>query len=245
MGLIAMNSPHFANSNTERTMNSTNPTESSRTSRREFLKTSGTALAGAALASAIARPGYAAENNTIKIALVGCGGRGTGAAAQAMSTQGPTKLWAMADVFEDRLQSSLANLKQGHEKQLEVPPERQFIGLDGYKKAIDSLDKGDVVLLTTPPGFRPIHLEYAVQKGVNVFMEKSFAVDGPGVRRVLKAGEAAKQKNLKVAGGLMSRHFTPLEEAIQHVHDGMIGDLSPYGLTACTALSGSTPGNRA
>ena len=142
-----------------------------------------------------------------------------------MSTQGPTKLWAVADVFESRLQSSLANLKQGHEKQVDVPPERQFIGMDAYKKAIDSLDKGDVVLLTTPPGFRPLHFDYAVQKGVNVFMEKSFAVDGPGVRRVLKAGEAAKQKNLKVAGGLMSRHYTPLEEAIQHVHDGMIGEL--------------------
>jgi predicted dehydrogenase len=221
----AMNRSHFANSNTQDTMNSTSLTDPNRTTRREFLKTSGTALAGAALASAIARPGYAAEDNTIKIALVGCGGRGTGAAAQALSTKGPTKLWAMADVFENRLQSSLANLKPGHEKQLEVPAERQFVGLDGYKKAIDSLDKGDVVLLTTPPAFRPIHLEYAVQKGVNVFMEKSFAVDGPGVRRVLKAGEDAKQKNLKVAGGLMSRHYTPLEEAIQHVHDGMIGEL--------------------
>src|ERR1019366_10170037 len=129
------------------------------------------------------------------------------------------------DVFDNRLQSSLASLKPEHEKQMDVLPERQFIGLDGFKKAIDSLDKGDVVLLTTPPAFRPIHLEYAVQKGVNVFMEKSFAVDGPGVRRVLKAGEDAKQKNLKVAGGLMSRHYTPLEEAIQHVHDGMIGEL--------------------
>jgi hypothetical protein len=95
-----------------------------------------------------------------------------------LSTQGPTKLWAAADVFEHRLQSSLANLKPKHEKQMDVPPDRQFIGLDGYKKAIDSLDKGDVVLLTTPPAFRPIHLDYAVQKGVNVFMEKSFAVDG-------------------------------------------------------------------
>ncbi|MEI6786685.1 MAG: twin-arginine translocation signal domain-containing protein [Verrucomicrobiota bacterium] len=206
-------------------MNSTRLPDSNRTTRREFLKTSGTALAGAALASAIARPGYAAESNTIKIALVGCGGRGTGAAAQAMSTQGPTKLWAMADVFENRLQSSLANLKEGHEKQLDVPPERQFVGMDSYKKAIDSLDKGDVVLLTTPPAFRPMHLEYAVKKGVNVFMEKSFAVDGPGVRRVLKAGEVATRENLKVAGGLMSRHYTPLEEAIKLVHDGMIGEL--------------------
>lgn len=206
-------------------MNSTKPTPSNLTTRREFLRTSSAAVAGATLAGALARPGYAAEDNTIKIALVGCGGRGTGAAAQAMSTKGPTKLWAVADVFDYRLQSSLDNLKKGHEKQLEVPPERQFIGLDGYKKAIDSLDKGDVVLLTTPPAFRPIHLEYAVQKGVNVFMEKSFAVDPPGIRRVLKAGEAATQKNVKVAGGLMSRHAKYLEEAIQQIHDGLIGDV--------------------
>ena len=150
IGPLAMNSSTSTNANTRSSMNSTNLTDLSRTSRREFLKTSGTALAGAALASAVARPGYAAENNTIKIALVGCGGRGTGAAAQAMSTQGPTKLWAVADVFDHRLQSSLANLKAKHEKQMDVPSERHFIGLDGYKKAIDSLDKGDVVLLTTP-----------------------------------------------------------------------------------------------
>ena len=100
----------------------------------------------------------------------------------------------MADVFEHRLQSSLANLKQSHEKQLDVPPERQFIGLDGFKKAIDSLDKGDVVLLTTPPAFRPIHFEYAVQKGVNVFMEKSFAVDAPGIRRVLQGGRGSHEE---------------------------------------------------
>jgi predicted dehydrogenase len=97
--------------------------------------------------------------------------------------------------------------------------------LDGYKKAIDTLDKGDAVLLATPPAFRPIHLEYAVQKGVNVFMEKSFAVDAAGTRRVFKAGEAAKEKNLKIAAGLMSRHYRPLEEAIQQIHDGLIGDV--------------------
>ena len=225
IGPTAMNSSNVSNANIQRRMNSTSQPDSNRTTRREFLKTSGTALAGAALASAIARPGYAAENNTIKIALVGCGGRGSGAAAQALSTQGPTKLWAMADVFEHRLQGSLANLKPAHEKQLDVPPERQFIGLDGFKKAIDSLDKGDLVLLTTPPAFRPIHLEYAVQKGVNVFMEKSFAVDAPGIRRVLRAGEEAKKKNLKVAGGLMSRHYKPLEEAMEQIHQGLIGDV--------------------
>ncbi len=221
----AMNSSILTNANIQWPMNSNNFTESSRTTRREFLKTSGSALAGAALAGAIARPGYAAESNTIKLALVGCGGRGTGAAAQALSTRGPTKLWAMADVFDYRLQSSLANLKQSHDAQLEVPPERQFIGFDGFKKAIDSLDKGDVVLLTTPPAFRPIHFEYAVQKGVNVFMEKSFAVDAPGIHRVLRSGEAAAKKNLKVAGGLMCRHDKPMAEAIQKVHDGLIGDL--------------------
>jgi predicted dehydrogenase len=225
----------------------TTPTHSNLTTRRDFLKTSGTALAGAALASAIARPGYAAENNTIKIALVGCGGRGSGAAAQALSTQGPTKLWAAADVFENRLQGSLANLKQSHASQVDVPPERQFVGLDGFKKAIDSLDKGDVVLLTTPPAFRPIHFEYAVQKGVNVFMEKSFAVDAPGIRRVFKAGEEATNKNLKVAGGLMSRHYKPLEATIQQVHDGLIGELITcwaYRMHGPVGLGGRKPGTK-
>ncbi len=121
IGWTAMNSSNVTNANLRNAMNSSTLADSNRTTRREFLKTSGTALAGAALASAIARPGYAAENNTIKIALVGCGGRGTGAAAQALSTKGPTKLWAVADVFEHRAQSSLANLKQAHEKQVDVP----------------------------------------------------------------------------------------------------------------------------
>jgi predicted dehydrogenase len=217
------------------------------TTRREFLKTSGAAVAGATVGAAIARPGYAAESNTIKIALIGCGGRGTGAAAQALSTRGPTKLWAMADVFDNRLESSLASLKEAHEKQLDVPGDRQFIGLDAYKKAIDSLDRGDVVLLTTPPAFRPIHLEYAVQKGVNVFMEKSFAVDAPGIRRVIKSGEDASKKNLKIAGGLMSRHYKPLEEAIQQIHDGLIGDVITewaYRMHGPVGLGAKAPGTK-
>jgi myo-inositol 2-dehydrogenase / D-chiro-inositol 1-dehydrogenase len=196
--------------------------------RREFLKTSGQAAAGAALFSAIAARSYAAENNTIKVALVGCGGRGGGAAVQALSTAGPTKLWAMADFFEERMQGKLGEIKRQLAKspeKVEVTPDRQFAGLGGFKKAIDSLDKGDVVILATPPAFRPIHFEYAVQKGVNVFMEKSFAVDGPGIRRVLKAGEEATKKNLKVASGLMSRHYRPLEEAVAQVHDGLIGEV--------------------
>lgn len=193
-------------------------------SRRDFLQRTGATVAGAALAGAITARSYAAEDNTIKIALVGCGGRGTGAAAQALSTQGPTKLVAMADFFENRLKSSLQALSHQKGKQVDVPPDRQFVGLDAYKKAMDCLGPGDVVLLATPPAFRPIHVEHAVAKGLNVFMEKSFAVDAPGIRRVLKAGEEATKKNLKIAGGLMSRHYKPLEEAVAKLHEGMIGE---------------------
>jgi len=194
-------------------------------SRRDFLKTSTLLAAGTAVAGAVTRPGYAAEKNTIKIALVGCGGRGTGAAAQALSTQGPTQLWALADVFDAKVQSTLGQLKPRFEKQIAVPAERQFAGFDAYRKAIDSLDRGDIVLLATAPAFRPIHFAYAVEKGVNVFMEKSFAVDAPGIRQVLRTGEAAAARNLKVAGGLMSRHNEPLAEAIGRIHDGAIGDV--------------------
>ena len=194
-------------------------------SRREFLKRSGSALAGTTLASTLTARAYAGEDNTIKVALVGCGGRGTGAAREALSTEGPTKLWAMADVFENRLQASFKNLSAKFKEKVDVPKERQFLGLDGYKKAIDALDPGDVVILATPPGFRPIHLEHAVASGCHVFMEKSFAVDAPGIRRVLKAGEEAGKKNLKIAGGLMSRHYKPLEEAVEQIHQGAIGEV--------------------
>ncbi len=195
------------------------------TSRRKFFQQSGGIMAGAALAGALSTRAYAGEQNTIKIALVGCGGRGTGAAAQALSTAGPTQLWAMADFFDARLQPSLRLLAGQRAKQVDVPKERQFIGLDAYRKAIDAVAPGGVVLLTTPPAFRPIHLEYAVAQGCHVFMEKSFAVDAPGVRRVLKAGEEATRKNLKIAGGLMSRHYKPLEEAVAQLHNGLIGEI--------------------
>lgn len=206
-------------------MNANPPDRPARSSRRAFLQTSSTALAGAALSGVLARPGYAAENNTLKLALVGCGGRGSGAAAQALSTRGPTRLWAVADVFAHRVQTCLAGLKSSHAAQVDVPPERQFTGLEGFRQAMDTLGKGDVVLLATPPAFRPRHLEYAVQKGLHVFMEKSFAVDAPGIHRVLRAGAEATAKGLKIVGGLMSRHYRPLEEAIQKIHDGLIGDL--------------------
>ena len=206
-------------------MNAQNNTQKPTTSRRDFLKATSGAIAGAVLAGAIGARAYAAGSNTIKIALVGCGGRGTGAASNALSTKGPTKLVAMADVFEQRLASSLKNLSKSFANQIDLPTDRQFLGMNGYKKAIDAIAPGGLVILATPPAFRPIHLEYAVKKGCNVFMEKSFAVDAPGIRRVLKAGKAAEKKNLKIAGGLMSRHYIPLEQAVEQLHDGLIGEV--------------------
>jgi len=195
-------------------------------SRREILRASGGAAASAGLAAAIAGRAWAqGTNESIAVALVGCGGRGAGAAEQALSTKVPARLVAMADVFPKRLSGSHGSLSRKLGAKVDAPPDRQFVGMDGYRKAIDAVAPGGVVLLATPPAFRPLHLEYAVEKGVHVFMEKSFAVDGPGVRRVLKAGAKAKEKNLKIAGGLMSRHYPPLIEAVSRIHDGIIGDV--------------------
>jgi len=206
-------------------MNAPNAPTSASATRRDFLKQTSTALAGLSLSHGLAARSYAAEQNTIKIALIGCGGRGTGAAANALSTAGPVQLAAMADVFENRLAGSLKHLSGNFAGKVDVPPDRQFLGMDGFKKAIDLIAPGGVAVLATPPAFRPIHLEYAVAKGCHVFMEKSFAVDAPGIRRVLKAGEEATKKNLKIAGGLMSRHYQPLEDAVARIHDGMIGEV--------------------
>lgn len=195
-------------------------------SRREFLKLSSGAFLATAISPALAASLFVGENNTIRVGLVGCGGRGTGAAANVLSSpHGPVQLVAMADVFEDRLKGSLRFLSEQFGKRVDVPPERQFIGFDAYRKVIDCLGPTDVVLLATPPAFRPPHFEYAVQKGVNVFMEKSFAVDAPGIRRVLKAGELAKQKNLKVVCGLYQRYSYANQDAVQAIRDGMIGDV--------------------
>ena len=198
-------------------------------SRREFMKTATLATAAGTFAvSGLARRVHAAEDNTIKIAIVGCGGRGNGAVDQALSTAGPTKLVATADFFADRAASCVQILAEKYKDQpgkIDVPKERQFAGLDGFKHAIDAVGPGGVVLLATPPVFRPPHVEYAVNKGLHVFMEKSFAVDAPGIRRIIKAGKLASEKNLKVASGLMSRHSYALEAAMEKIHGGMIGDL--------------------
>jgi len=201
-------------------------TKRKNTSRREFLKNTGRITLSSTLVGAGAARIWAAENNTIKLALVGCGGRGTGAVADAFSTTGgPVKLYAMADLFEGRLQGSLNSLTKDFQDKLDVPPERRFVGFDAYKKAIDCLGPGDVVLLTTHAAFRPLQFEYAVKKGVNVFMEKSFAVDSPAVRRLLKAAEISEQKNLKVGVGFMWRHSKARQEVIQRIHDGAIGQV--------------------
>ena len=209
-------------------MNRPDSSTSSRSnSRRNFLKLSGGAVAASALAGVAVPHCHAGENNTIRLALVGCGSRGTGAVGDAFSTTGgPVKLYAMADLFEPRMQGSLKHLQRIGKDKIDVTPERCFLGFDAYRKAIDLLGPGDVVLLTTPAAFRPAHFEYAVQKGVNVFMEKSFAADAPGVRRLLKAAEASEKKPMKVAAGFMWRHSKARQEVIQRIHDGAIGDLN-------------------
>ena len=196
------------------------------TSRREFLKHTGQIVATSALVAGVVPRIYAGENNTIKVALVGCGGRGAGAASNALSVQnGPIKLVAMADVFESRLVRSYKALKDMHAKQVDVPEDRKFVGFDAYKKAMDCLDAGDVVILATPPAFRWVHFTYAIKKGLNVFMEKPVTVDGPTSRRMFKLAEEATVKNLKVGVGLMSRHSRALQELFQRIQDGEIGDL--------------------
>jgi predicted dehydrogenase len=195
-------------------------------SRREFLKNAGRLAATSALVAGVVPRIYAAENNTIKVALVGCGGRGSGAAENALSVKnGPIKLVAMADVFEHRLVGSYKALKERHGDQVDVPEDRKFIGFDGYRKAMDCLDAGDVAIFATPPAFRWVHFTYAIKKGLNVFMEKPITVDGPTSRRMFKLAEEATAKNLKVGVGLMSRHSRALEQLVKRVQDGEIGDI--------------------
>jgi predicted dehydrogenase len=197
------------------------------TSRRDFLKTTGVVAGASALAGVAIPAVHAAEDNTIRVALVGCGGRGTGAAANALSTkQGPIKLVAMADVFKDRLDGSFEDLKKDFPgDKFDVPDDRKFVGFDAYQKAMDCLKEGDVVIFATPPAFRWVHFGYAIQKGLHTFMEKPVTVDGPSTRKMLALGEEAKKKNLKVGVGLMCRHCEAREELLKRINDGAIGDI--------------------
>src|SRR5688572_21225673 len=196
------------------------------TSRRNFIKQTGTIAAASALAGVAIPHVHAAGNETIQVALIGCGGRGSGAAANALSVKnGPTKLVAMADAFDSRLKSSVRNLQRQFASKMDVPADRQFVGLDAYKKAMDCLKPGDVAIFATPPAFRWVHFTYAIQKGLHVFMEKPVTVDGPTSKRMFELGEKATAKNLKVGVGLMSRHSRALQELAKRVHDGAIGEI--------------------
>jgi predicted dehydrogenase len=195
-------------------------------SRRTFMKDAGVIAGATALAGVVIPHVHAAEDSTIKLALVGCGGRGTGAVQNALSTQsGPTKLVAMADVFDNRLKISHQSLKNKFNEQVEVPVDRRFIGFEAYKEAIDCLRPGDVAIFATPLAFRWVHFTYAIEKGINVFMEKPLTADGPTTRRMIDLGEKAKAKNLKVAVGLMCRHCKARGELFDRIQDGEIGDI--------------------
>lgn len=194
-------------------------------SRRSFIKKSSLLVAGGAVAGQLAmtRSAHAFGSDEIKIGLVGCGGRGTGAAAQAMNTEGATKVVALADAFPDKVQSTLRGLKGQHPEKVDVPADRQFSGFDAYKKVLET--DCDIVILATSPGFRPLHFEAAINAGKHVFMEKPVAVDPAGVRRVLESAKKAKEKNLAVAVGLQRRHERRYRETIKRLQDGAIGDI--------------------
>jgi predicted dehydrogenase len=196
-------------------------------SRREFLTTTSALAGAAAVAGPLIVPHVHAigSEETIRVGLIGCGGRGTGAAAQALKADKRVKLTAMGDAFEDRLLSSLKILGNDEEiaQKLDVKNENRFVGFDAYKKVIDS--DVHVVLMCEPPHFRPMHLKYAIEKGKHVFAEKPVAVDAPGVRSVLATCEEARKKSLSVVSGLCIRYDQGFRETIKRIHDGAIGDV--------------------
>ncbi len=219
-------------------------------SRREFIKNTGraaavTTIVGSLAKSAQAGPVHPGEDNTIQVALVGCGGRGTGAALNALSVDnGPIKLVAMADVFQHRLNDSYAAVSGNNalKAKVDVADDHRFVGFDAYRQAMDCLRPGDVVILATPPGFRWVHYSYAIEKGLNVFMEKPVTVDGPTSLRMLEINKQAEAKNLKVAVGLMCRHCKARKELLERIQQGEIGDITmlrayrmagPTGTAAC------------
>lgn len=192
-------------------------------SRRDFLATT---AAASTLAAAAALPVHAGGSDALRIGLVGCGGRGTGAATQALTADHGTKLYALADAFPERMTKCLGQLKRDLSEsaytRVDVPAERQFGGLDGFKQVVAN---SDVVLLCSPPGFRPRHLRAAVEAGKHVFCEKPMAVDGPGVRSVLESARIARDKGKCLMSGFCYRYDTPKRETIKRIHDGAIGDV--------------------
>lgn len=194
--------------------------------RRQVLQVSGTLAAGTILPNIGFGNVHVDGNETIQVAIVGCGGRGGGAVANALSTtSGPIKLVAMADVFADRLESCHAELVKNFSSKMEVPKEKQFLGFESYKQAMDCLKPGDVVILTTPPAFRWVHYKYAIDKKLNVFMEKPVTTDGPSARKMLALNKLAEAANLKVGVGLMSRHMVGLQQLHDRIANGELGEI--------------------
>ncbi len=211
--------------------------------RRDFLKHTGRIAAATTIVSATAPFVHAGEDNTIRIALVGCGGRGTDATANnALSVKnGPLRVVALADILPDHVANAAAVLeKRG--KQHRVPKDKQFVGFDAYQKAMDCLRPGDVVVLATPPVFRWVHFKYAMDKGLNVFMEKPVAVDVPTALRMFQLAKESVKKNQKVGVGLMCRHCRARGELFKRIQDGDIGDLTlmrAYRIAGRTATESS------
>ena len=194
-------------------------------SRRDFLKTSAATLAPAALAGSlsISRSAHAAGDDQLKVALIGCGGRGNGAAGNLLGSCQNVKLVATADAFQDKAEGAAKGLKAKFGDKVDVPPERIFWDFDNYKKAIDC--GVDMVILATSPGFRPIHYKAAIEAGKHVFMEKPCCVDAPGFRSLLETNKLADEKGLKVGVGLQRHHQLPYIETIKRIKDGALGDL--------------------
>jgi predicted dehydrogenase len=213
---------------THRPSSSTSPDVANHSSpsatRRDFLAGTAAATAATMTATGLSVPlVHAAGSGTIKVGLVGCGGRGSGAAVQALTADSGARLVAVADAFQDRIDEQLPSIKREEiGSRVDVPRDRQYSGFDAYKAVIDQVD---VVLLTTPPHFRPIHLAYAVEKGVHAFVEKPMAVDGPGLRKFMKAVEDSRAKNLSVVNGFCWRYDGPRRETMKQVFDGKIGNI--------------------
>ncbi len=223
-----------------------NHTATPGSTRRDFIRQTGTFAFASALAGVALPRVHAAGSDLIQVALIGCGGRGTGAAANALATakQGPIKLVAMADVFQAKLDRSVESLSKSYPGQFDVPPERRFVGFDAYKKAMDCLKPGDVAIFATPPAFRWVHFTYAIEKGLHVFMEKPVTVDGPTTRRMLELAKKADEKNLKVGVGLMVRHCRGRQQLLERIRDGEIGEiilLRAYRTGGAAALAGRPP----
>lgn len=197
--------------------------------RRQFLKQSGGLLVAGTAALGCPLPMvHAGQDSTIRLALIGCGNRGNGAVANALKTksQGPVKLYAVADLHESQIDRSLKALRKQYEDQIDVSGARKFLGFEAYKQAIDVLRPGDVAMCTTRAYIRPVHVEYAVQKGINVFMEKPFACDPVGLQRMLRAGEEAERTGVKIAAGLQCRHSPARAALIDRIRNGDLGELS-------------------